>query len=395
MPTAASFGHRPRPDAREPVDRRGSRSGRRARRGRDLRRSSGVDRSARERQPSAMAAHLLAQPVGDRRRRARRPRAESMRRGRGMSTGNSSATRPGRLDSSTTRSPRRTASRTLWVTKTTVSAGLAPDPLELVVQDVAGHRVERAERLVHEQHVGVLGERARERDALAHAARQLVRPLVGEAVEVHERAAARRRRRRRSAAARRGSAAPARRCSPTVSHGKSAGLLEHERARRPPTVDRRPTRRPVEAGDQVEQRALAAARGAEQADELARRDVERDPVERGTRCRARRRPCDVASDCDRPSRRTGRRPAVAGRASRIGRRQAPAVTCGSRPAGAARTSLRSVEVVDAVEVHRRRAGRRASRPRPTSRSDDAIGSTVKSRFSHARRSTASRRAPCR
>ena len=39
-----------------------------------------------------------------------------MRRGRGMSTANSSATRPGRLVSSTIRSPRRAASRTLWVT---------------------------------------------------------------------------------------------------------------------------------------------------------------------------------------------------------------------------------------------------------------------------------------
>ena len=63
---------------------------------------------------------------------------------------------------------------------------LAPDPLELVVEDVAGHGVERAERLVHEQHVGVLRERAGERDALAHAAGELVGPLLREAGEVHE-----------------------------------------------------------------------------------------------------------------------------------------------------------------------------------------------------------------
>ncbi len=97
-----------------------------------------------------------------------------------MSIGYSSTIRPGRLDSRITRSPRRTASRTLWVTKMTVRPGLAPEPLELVVQHVAGHRVERAERLVHEEHVGLLGERTGERDPLAHAAGQLVRQLVAE-----------------------------------------------------------------------------------------------------------------------------------------------------------------------------------------------------------------------
>ena len=38
---------------------------------------------------------------------------------------------------------------------------------------------------------------------------------------------------------------------------------------------------PVEAGDQVEHRALAAARRAEHADELAAVDGQRHPVERG------------------------------------------------------------------------------------------------------------------
>ena len=67
------------------------------------------------------------------------------------------------------------------MTKRTVRSGLAPEALELVVQQVARHRVERAERLVHQQHVGVLRQRPRERDALAHAAGELVRPLVAEA----------------------------------------------------------------------------------------------------------------------------------------------------------------------------------------------------------------------
>ena len=57
---------------------------------------------------------------------------------------------------------------------------LAPQPLELVVQHVAGHGVERAERLVHEQDVGLLRERARQRHPLAHAAGELVRQLAPE-----------------------------------------------------------------------------------------------------------------------------------------------------------------------------------------------------------------------
>ena len=96
------------------------------------------------------------------------------------------------------RSPRRAASRTLWVTNSTVRLLSTGPALELVVEQVAGHRVERPERLVHQQDVGVLGERARQRHALAHAAGQLVRPLVGEAVEVHRARAALERLRLRS-----------------------------------------------------------------------------------------------------------------------------------------------------------------------------------------------------
>src|SRR6266511_3113385 len=63
---------------------------------------------------------------------------------------------------------------------------LPPDPFELVVQDVASHRVERAERLVHQQDVGVLCEGAGQRHTLAHAARQFVRSLVAEALEPYD-----------------------------------------------------------------------------------------------------------------------------------------------------------------------------------------------------------------
>ena len=68
----------------------------------------------------AMAAHLLAQPVGDLGGQLRRPAASRSAAGRRIGTANSSMTRPGLLDSTTTRSPSRTASRTLCVTNSTV-----------------------------------------------------------------------------------------------------------------------------------------------------------------------------------------------------------------------------------------------------------------------------------
>jgi hypothetical protein len=55
---------------------------------------------------------------------------------------------------------------------------LAPDAQELVLQDEARLRIERRQRLVHQQHVGLVGDEARERRALAHAARELVRIFV-------------------------------------------------------------------------------------------------------------------------------------------------------------------------------------------------------------------------
>src|ERR1700722_10156982 len=45
---------------------------------------------------------------------------------------------------------------------------------QFVLQFAADQRIERRERLVHQQDVGVGGERARQADALLHAARQLV-----------------------------------------------------------------------------------------------------------------------------------------------------------------------------------------------------------------------------
>jgi hypothetical protein len=152
------------------------------------------------------------------------------------------------------------------------------DAVELVVQQVPGHRVESAEGLVHQQDVGVLCERPGERDPLPHAAGKLVRPLPAEPAKVHYLEQL-----RGPLLALR----PARADGPQgklhVARGGQPGeqrrLLEHERH---PRAGHRhlPGRRLLQAGDQGEQRGLAAARGADQAGEFPWCDLERDLVER-------------------------------------------------------------------------------------------------------------------
>ena len=62
----------------------------------------------------------------------------------------------------------------------------APDALDLALQDLPRLRVERRERLVHEQHGGIGRQRARDGAALAHPAGELVGVAILEAPEVHE-----------------------------------------------------------------------------------------------------------------------------------------------------------------------------------------------------------------
>ena len=109
------------------------------------------------------------------RRSATRPPRRGRRcvRGRGRSTAMSATTRPGRGDSTMTRSATRIASGMLWVTMTIVVAGRSQRREQLEVEALAGQRVERAERLVEEQHLRLERERPGERDPLAHPARQL------------------------------------------------------------------------------------------------------------------------------------------------------------------------------------------------------------------------------
>ncbi len=121
-------------------------------------------------------AHAV-RDVGER-RASRGCRACGRPAGRTRST---STMRPGRGDITTMRVERNTASGIEWVTKTTVLLRALPEPQQLLVQLVAGDLVERAERLVHQQELGLEAERARDRDALLHAARQLPGELALEA----------------------------------------------------------------------------------------------------------------------------------------------------------------------------------------------------------------------
>ncbi len=66
------------------------------------------------------------------------------------------------------------------------ASGFAPDALEFVVQQVAGLRVESGERLVHQKDVGLGGQGAGNGYALPHAARKLVNVAVLKFSEVYE-----------------------------------------------------------------------------------------------------------------------------------------------------------------------------------------------------------------
>src|SRR4051812_45361664 len=154
---------------------------------------------------------------------------------------------------------------------------LGPDPLQLLVQDVAGDRVERGERLVHEQHRAVLGQRTGEGDALAHAAGELVHPLAALAAEVDhlEQPLG------LGAALGLADAAGAQRQLDVGRGGQprqQRRLLEHQGRALGRDLDRA-GRGGQEARHDVEQRRLAAAGGAEQADELARLDGEVDALQ--------------------------------------------------------------------------------------------------------------------
>ena len=279
-----------------------------------------------------------------------------MRRGRARSGTKVAATRPGRDESSTTRSPRRTASRTLWVTNRTVSfrSSQSRSSSSCSRSRVMASSAPNGSSMSSD--VGVLGERAGQRDALAHAAGQLVRPLVAEAAEVHERRAARRRAARRSRLAARRAACSASSTLPRDREPREQRrLLEHQRgaAARPSTVPAVGVSSPATRLSSV---LLPQPEAPSRQTNSPRRDVERDAVERERRASRRgRRPW---------RRRRWRRPVRRGDAG--DRRWSLAIGRARRSVGIVRSSgpstvgsppglqdlVEEVEVVDALEVDR-------------------------------------------
>jgi hypothetical protein len=65
-------------------------------------------------------------------------------------------------------------------------SGLGGDAGELRLEVLPGHLVEGAERLVHEEQAGLLGERARNGDPLLHPPGELVGMPVDEVRQAHE-----------------------------------------------------------------------------------------------------------------------------------------------------------------------------------------------------------------
>jgi hypothetical protein len=160
-----------------------------------------------------------------------------------------------------------------------------PDLEQLVLQPLAGQRVEGAERLVHEDDVGVVRQHARDLAALLHATRQLVGPSVGELRQAHhveEALAVLTALRGLDPAQLRPELDVLAHRHPRVEHG----LLEDHAPVGGGPGDPLPAdpdlalRRRHEAGDEAQQRGLAAAGGAGEADELAGLDGEVDAVER-------------------------------------------------------------------------------------------------------------------
>ena len=161
---------------------------------------------------------------------------------------------------------------------------LRPDFQKLPLHDLAGLRVERGEGLVHQQHIGVDGQRPGEVDALAHAARELAGVVLGEAGEAHQLQQAL----GQGMGRRRLHAAHLQPEDHIVEHrapGKQGIMLEHKAA-----IAARPLHQFAvdahlaffsgdQAADGADEGRLAAAAGAHDADEFVGGDIKRNGVE--------------------------------------------------------------------------------------------------------------------
>ena len=166
-------------------------------------------------------------------------------------------------------------------------ARLSQKDRQILAEHHARLLVERGEGLVHQENVGLHADAARHVDALAHADGELRGIMIGEARHAH------------CAQRLHGAVVPFglrhvlefQRNAEILDDrvpGEQRAFLEHEgnlvgmrRAIDATSADQHfAFRRAKQAAHDVEQRALSAARGSEQADELTARDVERHIVER-------------------------------------------------------------------------------------------------------------------
>src|SRR5262249_33472478 len=164
-------------------------------------------------------------------------------------------------------------------------APILPDAHQLRLHDLAGLRVERGERFVHQQDLRIDGKRAGKVDALTHAARELARMVVLESLEADELQELHR-------ALSFGGTDPARDLAPNDRVGEHGAprqkivALEQEaaiaaRAAHRASVERHFARAgSFEAGDDAQKRGLAAARRTDDRDELAALDRKIDVLQR-------------------------------------------------------------------------------------------------------------------
>ena len=192
---------------------------------------------------------------------------------------------------------------------------------EILHQQFAGLRIQRRQRLVHQQDRRPHRERPRNADALAHAAGQLL--WIG-AAEIRQAGAAQRV--IDDGAARRlaSSAVCAQRKLDIGFHrapGQQRKILEHEGQRIEAVGRRRAAQfraalaRLQQAAEDRQQRALAAAGGTDDRDHLARRDRERHVVEHLERAEA---VADMVGDQVHLMYRSFRRPSLRGAQRRSG-----------------------------------------------------------------------------
>ena len=237
-------------------------------------------------------------------------------------------TRPGRLLSTMTRSPSRAASRTLWVTNSTVSVRSA--------QIRSSSSCSRSRVIASSAPNGssISSTSASWASARARATRCRMPPdsscgRLSPKPPSRTAPAARRSRRRRSARGTPLARSASSTLRPRRQPREQRGLLEHQRRPGRPTVSTWPDGGRVQPGHQGQQRALAAAGRADQADELAVGHGQRHLVQ-GEHARAARsrRPCETpvsrTAGCARPR---------SARCARRQRLQPPGRSPGALPAG--------------------------------------------------------------